>query len=555
MNRNIAWRLSLQAQQRPEQCAIASPVGSHRQGSQRRYHRLTFRELDDRSSSIAAGLQAMGMGPGLRIALLVPFGEDFITLVFALLKAGVTLILIDPGMGRRNLVRCLSAAEPDGFVAIPRVHAIRRALAGMFPRARWNVTVGRTLGIFPEPSLARLERTAAADYQPQCREESDPSAIIFTTGSTGPPKGVLYTHGTFHHQIDQLMEHYRIQPGGRDLSCFPLFGLFNAVMGTTTILPDMNPIRPADADPRRLLDAIDQWSINQAFGSPALWTAVGTYLEKSGRRVPSLTQILSAGAPVSPRILRWMRQAIDSQGQMHTPYGATEALPVASIESREVLQETAAVSERGGGTCVGRKFSGIDWRVIAIEDRPLTDIDQVREVGPGEIGELMVSGPVVSPTYVTRTEQNALHKVHDGPRLWHRLGDVGYLDSQQRFWYCGRKSHRVRAAGRTLFTEPCEAIINTHRGIYRSALLGIGPPGQQRPVVVVEPWPEYRPRPKTAAEAKLLEELHALARSEPISESIEDFCVYPRALPTDIRHNSKIFREQLVPWYTRRSRS
>lgn len=552
MTANVAQRISHHAVTIPHQIAIASPQGTHRQRSNRTYQTLSFYDLDQRSSAIAAGLQSMGMRPGQRIALLVRFGEDFIALVFALLKTGVTLVLIDPGMGRKNLLHCLAAAEPDGFVAIPQVHAIRWWYGKAFPRARLNVTVGRRFGFSPSPTLEQLERSSPNDYRLVDRTDSDPAAVIFTTGSTGPPKGVLYTHGTFNHQIDQLVSHYAIVPGRADLSCFPLFGLFNAVMGTTTILPDMNPIRPADVDPPRLLDAIDQWSISQSFGSPALWTAVGNYCQTTGRTVPSLHRVLSAGAPVSPRILRWMRAAINEKGEVHTPYGATEALPIASIESREVLGETATMAEQGRGTCVGKRFSGIEWRVIAINDGPIQKIELTEELASGTIGELMVAGPVISPEYVTRQDQNALHKVYDGSRVWHRMGDVGYFDEQQRFWYCGRKSHRVRNSSLTLFTEPCEAIINTHPSIYRTALIGIGAPPKQRPIAVVEPWPDKRPRIGSKEEMDLLSELQQKINANPVTQAIDEICIYPKRLPTDIRHNSKIFREQLVPWYENR---
>ncbi len=242
-------------------------------------------------------------------------------------------------MGRRNLINCLEQTQPDGFVAIPLAQLVRMCLPHRFPTARFNVTVGRRLGILPAPTLLQLERTPSSLYEPPELELSSPAAIIFTTGSTGPPKGVLYTHRTFNSQVDQLVAHYGIQPGGKDLSGFPLFGLFNAVMGTTTIIPDMDPTRPADVDPPRLLDAIDQWQVTQAFGSPALWTAVGRYCVEHGRRVPTLRRVLSAGAPVPPNVLESMRVAIHPEGEMFTPYGATEALPIASIESREVLEE------------------------------------------------------------------------------------------------------------------------------------------------------------------------------------------------------------------------
>jgi acyl-coenzyme A synthetase/AMP-(fatty) acid ligase len=443
----------------------------------------------------------------------------------------------------------LEQSQPEGFVAIPAAHAVRMALRHRFPKAKLNVTVGRRFGFLPKPTLSQLEGTPSAIYQPPPITLDSPAAVIFTTGSTGPPKGVLYTHRTFNSQIDQLVEHYQIQPGGKDLSGFPLFGLFNAVMGTTTVIPDMDPTRPADVDPPRLLDAIDQWGINQAFGSPALWTTVGRYASENRRKVPSLKRVFSAGAPVPPRVLEMIRSIMAEDGEMYTPYGATESLPVASIESREVLLETAEKCQQGAGTCVGQRFSGIQWKVIAIDDGPLETIDQVRVLAAGEIGELMVCGDVVTHQYVTRTDQNALHKVKDGERIWHRMGDVGYLDERGRFWCCGRKSHRVQTACGPMFTEPVEAIFNTHPQVYRSALVGIGAVGEQEPVVIVEPWPEHTPDDSMKAE-QLKAQLRKIGQAHPLTRSVDQILIYPKRLPTDIRHNSKIFREQLVPWAT-----
>jgi acyl-CoA synthetase (AMP-forming)/AMP-acid ligase II len=491
---NVAGRLRIAALRSPSQVALASAMGRYRAGQNRDYDTITFQQLEEQTSSIAAGLQEHGLVAGMRIVLLVRFGADFIALVFALLKAGAVVVLVDPGMGRKNLVKCLEQSEPDGFVAIPLAHVVRMALGSRFSKAKLNVTVGHRYGFLPKPTLEQLAGTSASRYRPPQLSLDSPAAVIFTTGSTGPPKGVQYTHRTFNSQIDQLVEHYRIQPGGKDLSGFPLFGLFNAVMGTTTVIPDMDPTRPADVDPPRLLDAIDQWEINQAFGSPALWTTVGRYANQRGRKVPSLNRIFSAGAPVPSHVLEVMRGAMAEDGCMYTPYGATEALPVASIESREVLGETAEKCRQGAGTCVGRKFSGIDWQVIGIDDGPLDRIEQVRSLGVGEIGELMVTGNVVTQRYVTRVDQNALHKVHDGDRIWHRMGDVGYLDEQGRFWCCGRKSHRVLTARGPMFTEPCEAIFNTHPHVHRSALVGVGEAGKQQPVMIAEPWPEHRPK-------------------------------------------------------------
>ena len=541
---NVGLRLSDTARQIPDNVGVVQPLGRDPSGK-RLYRQLSFMELDRDTDSIAAGLHRLGIRPGMRIALMVQPGIDFISLVFAMFKAGVVTILIDPGMGRKNLVKCLDEAEPEGFIAVPIAQAIRKLLPHRFRQARYNVTVGRRW-FWGGPTLAKLRETPHDSFEPSPTVASDPAAIIFTTGSTGPPKGVLYRHGNFNSQVDQLRDYYAIQPGEIDVPGFPLFALFNAAMGVTTVIPEMDFTRPADVDPRNIVEAVHDWNATQAFGSPALWNTVVHYCEANGVKLPTLRRVLSAGAPVPPHVLRRMKDAIHPEGDVHTPYGATESLPIASITASEVLGETAARSAQGRGTCVGSRFSGIRWKVIKIDDGPIADVSQVEELPPGKIGELMVQGDVVTSEYVTRTAANALHKVRDGNSFWHRMGDVGYLDERDRFWFCGRKAHRVERVQSVMFTIPCEAILNQHSKVYRSALVGIGTPGSQSPVMVVETWPEHRPQtPKD--EQQLMAELWDLAKSSPLTESVHDILLHP-SLPVDIRHNAKIFREKLAVW-------
>jgi len=562
-NRNVAARLAKVARLVPGGIAIAQPQGRPSATGPRSYTAVTFGELDQRTDTIAKGLLKWGVQPGMRLAMLVPFGIEFLTLTFGLLKAGAVVVLIDPGMGRRNLIGCLEEAAPDGMVAIPKAQAIRAVLRNRFPASRWNVTVGRRLfwggkTLQEIESLGRaLQQDApehgssakdATEHSLPDRGDEDPAAVIFTTGSTGPPKGVLYTHGIFNHQIDLIRKRYGIKPGSRDLACFPLFGLFDAVMGVTTIIPDMDPTRPADVNPRRVVEAVEHWEIDQAFGSPALWNTVANWCVAEQVTLPTLRRVLSAGAPVPPATLATLRRLIHPDGEIFTPYGATESLPIASIESREVLEETAHRSRQGAGTCVGSRFEQIEWRVISISDHPIESIEQAPAIPAGEIGELMVCGPVVTRQYVTRQAQNALHKVRDGERVWHRVGDVGYLDSQNRFWFCGRKSHRVQTPQGTLFTVPCEAIFNTHQDVYRSALIGLGTAPEQQPAVIIEPHPAARPRGAAAAR-RLVDELRHLAAANERTATITDIRIHAGKLPVDIRHNSKIFREQLALQY------
>ena len=545
---NIGAQLNQAAREWPTQIAVVEPRGREADG-RRRYRQVTFRELDQDSDQIAGALRSWGVTAGQRLVLMVRPGIDFISLTFALFKAGVVIVLIDPGMGQEHLLRCLQEVDPDGFVALPLVQAIRCLKRRLFPRARFNVTVGRRY-FWGGKSLAEIRGSPVAPFSIEPTAADDSAAIIFTTGSTGPPKGVHYRHGNFAHQVTQIRDHYRILPGEVDLPGFPLFGLFNAAMGVTTVVPDMDPTRPARVDPRLVVEAVHDWKVTQAFGSPAIWNVVGKYCEETGTRLPSIRRLLSAGAPVPPHVVQRVKKAIAPDGEIHTPYGATESLPVASISGTEILTETAARTAAGGGTCVGRRFSEIQWKIMAITDEPIRAMRDLCEEPRGEIGELLVTGPVVTRDYVTRIEANALAKVVDDVtgQVWHRMGDVGYLDDVDRFWFCGRKAHRVRTSRGTMYTIPCEAIANQHPHIYRSALVGIGPPGEQSPVIVVEPWPAHLPR-REASRRQLLDEVFARLQQSVLTESIRrEHLLCHASLPVDIRHNAKIFREKLAIW-------
>lgn len=541
---NVAARLAEQAKAMPDAQAVIVQHPSGAAGKWR-YDSITFRQLDQDSDRVACGLRKMGVTPGTRLALLVRPGIDFFTCVFGLFKAGAVSILIDPGMGRRNLISCLQAARPQGFVALSPVQAVRVLLKPRFPHARFNVTVGRRW-FWRGPTLDELRCEPWHGPELAATQADDPAAIIFTTGSTGPPKGVLYRHGNFDSQVEEIRDFYGIEPGEVDLACFPLFGLFNCAMGVTTVVPDMDASCPALADPAALVAAVDECRATQSFASPAVWNRVGPHCASRGLHLTTLKRLMSAGAPVSPYVLDRMKSCLADGGEMHTPYGATEALPVASISAEEVLSETAEQTYRGAGVCVGRRFPGITWKVIRAVDGPIANMSDAEELPAGEIGELIVRGAVVTREYVTRTEWNALAKILDGETFWHRMGDVGYLDDRQRFWYCGRLAHRVLTAAGPMYTERCEAIFNTHAAVYRSALVGVGPRGNQRPIIIIEPLTDRIPE-TVADRESLVSQMREIAASSPLTASIHDVLIHT-SFPVDIRHNAKIFREKLALW-------
>jgi acyl-CoA synthetase (AMP-forming)/AMP-acid ligase II len=556
---NIADSLSAMAAIQPHALAVVVPDGRDRAGRVR-YTHLTYRQLDHDSNMIALGVLATGIVPRTRALVMVRPGLDFFALVFALFKAGVVPVLIDPGIGLSNLGRCAREAAPEVFIGIPKAIRAQRLFGWGRPTVRRRILVapGRTaVRGSRAATLDDLRRTGetvsgqrgdsgqiAAALDPQ-----ETAAILFTSGSTGPPKGAVYTHAIFQAQVETFRSLYAIEPGEIDLCTFPLFALFAPSLGMTAVVPDMDPTRPARVEPARLFEAIDDFGVTNLFGSPALLGRLVQGAEACSRRLPGLKRVISAGAPVPATILERLARLLDPPAQIHTPYGATESLPVASIGSNEILGETRQLTDRGRGVCVGRPVGEVDARIIPIRDDPIACWSDDLILADGQIGEIVVAGPVVTREYFNRPQATTLAKIADPARgiVHHRMGDIGYRDDQGRLWFCGRKSQRVILADETLFTIPCEAIFNTHPAVSRTALVGVRRLRTVIPVICVEPI-----RPLSRLERQQVrQELLERAAAFPHTKQIQTL-LFHRSFPVDVRHNAKIFRERLAVWASRR---
>jgi len=543
MNRpcNIAARLPELARERPDQIAIRCP-GRRGAGNGMAAYDVTldYRQLDARSDAMAAGLAGYGIGRGVRTVVMVRPSPEFFLLMFALFKLGAVPVLVDPGIDKRALKQCLDEAQPEAFIGIPLAHVARLVLRWA-PSATRLVTVGRRLG-WGGTTLAALERAGAnGGAMLAATDGEDMAAILFTSGSTGVPKGVVYRHRHFVGQIQLLGSAFGMEAGGVDLPTFPPFALFDPALGLTSVIPDMDPTRPAQADPARLHDAIQRFGVTQLFGSPALMRV----LARHGRPLPTVTRVTSAGAPVPPDVVATIRSLLPADAQFWTPYGATECLPVAVVEGRE-LERTRAATEAGAGTCVGSVVEPNEVRIIAIDDAPLADWSQARVLATGEVGEITVAGPTATDSYFNRPQATAAAKIREtladgSTRVVHRMGDVGYFDAQGRLWFCGRKTHRVETAQGPLYTEQVEPVFNTVPGVARTALVGVGPAGAQVPVLCVELQRGQSDSPA------LREALRAQATLRLPEANLQHVLMHP-AFPVDIRHNAKIGREKLAVW-------
>ena len=536
---NIAEHLAETARRFPDKRAVVVPAGRDSTG-RATYAHLTFKQLDEESDRCAHGLEKAGVVRGTRTILMVPPGAEFFVLTFALFKIGAVPVLIDPGMGRRQLLRSLAEVEAEAFIGVPRAHAVRIVCARTFRSVRVAVTVGRRW-FWGGWRLADVRADPWRPYQAAPTRADERAAILFTSGSTGPAKGVSYEHGMFDAQVRYLQSHYGYGPEETDLATFPLFALFDAALGMTAVIPDMDPSRPAEVDPQKIIEAVCDHRVTHMFASPALLDRVSRDAEQRSVRLPSLKRVMTAGAPVPHTVLKRVRRLLPEEAEIYTPYGATESLPVASIESREILSETAGRTAEGDGICVGKPLSGMEVSIIEISDAPIAAWSEDLRLPTGQIGEICVKGPVVTKEYFRNPTATALAKIPAGDTLWHRMGDVGYLDEKGRLWFCGRKAHRVQTEQGVLFTIPCEAIFNQHPKVYRTALVGVGPAGRQKPVLCVEQEAGEKEQPTT--------ELLEMARSNQLTRDIKTVLYYP-SFPVDVRHNAKIFREKLALWAT-----
>ncbi len=532
---NVSRYLDRMSEKRGDRVALMAPRGRSRSG-EIDYLRLTFAELSREQDAWAGQLRAGGVMRGSRVLLMARPGLPLIAVCFALFKLGAVPIVIDPGMGLKSFLACVKRSRPTVLVGISLAIWVSR----IFPAAFGSVTKKIKLG----GSLARAPLLSGTSHiQGAITQTDDLAAILFTSGSTGPAKGVCYEHGMFEAQVAAIRQKYEIEEGEVDLPMLPIFALFNPALGMTTVIPEINPSKPATVDPQKIVQAIRQQEVTNSFGSPVLWKKIGAYCRVNGIRLPSLKRVLMAGASVPPHLLRDFKEVLPN-GKAHSPYGATEILPVSSIDGDQVLAETAELTERGKGTCVGKLLPGVEARIVSISDEPLESETLESALPIGEVGEIVVNGPSVTREYDNLPGATRSAKIKVGDRIWHRMGDLGYLDESDRLWFCGRLAERVEIGEKTFLSDCCEGVFNGMPEVFRSALVGLVRNGSTVPCIAVQPMEGSFPKSRVERN-QFLDGLRRAAATTEMTRDIRDF-VFRKTFPVDVRHNAKINRIELA---------
>lgn len=496
---------------------------------------VSFRELHNGVMSIAAGLTAAGLRPGDRVAMLVPPSADLVAAVYAVWRAGGITVVADRGLGLSGLGRAVRAARPDWVIGPPPALAVA-SLARWAPGARRIAVSSRSV----PGAVATLEQLARTPGPPPPEPSPDsPAAVLHTSGATGPAKGVRYTHRQLAAQRDALAATYRITTSDRLVAAFAPFALYGPALGIPSTIPDVDVTTPGALTAAALADACRAIDATIVFASPAALTNV---LATSGDRpLPVVRLGLSAGAPVPAETLRAMA-TLTPGAEWHTPYGMTECLPVADIDLAEIENATGR-----RGVCVGHPVVGAAVAVAPLGFDAAVPITWMERGGTGEV---MVRAPWLSTGYDRRwgIERDA-RPIDSDEVVWHRTGDVGHLDEIGRLWIEGRAVHVVHTDCGPLTPVPVERAVEQLDEVARSAAVGIGPPGCQQLVVVIEPSSRSDARIATTegvADIGLTTKVRAVV-ADAVGHPVAAVIVVS-TLPVDIRHNTKIDRTLIASW-------
>ena len=507
--------------------------------------RITWRHLASVVDDLALGMLDAGILPGDRVALLVPPGADLTAAVYACWRVGAIIVVADSGLGPRGLARALRGAWPRHVIGVERGLIAARALRiGGRRFAAGPMTASRARLLGAECTLAALADRGRAQQRdhgvslPPLPGPDDEAAVVFTSGATGPAKGVVYRHRQVEANRDALIALYSLTSADRLVAAFAPFALYGPAMGIASAVPDIDVTKPGELDATRLADAVRAVGATLVWASPAsLQNVVATAggLGTAQRHgLSSVRLLMSAGAPVPAQLLRDALTLMPG-AEAHTPYGMTEVLPVADID----LAGLDAAGP-GEGICVGIPVPGAVVGISALDDSGAATGLPTDE--PGVTGEILVSAPWAKDRY-DRLWATQSRTSRDQGR--HGTGDVGHLDDAGRLWVQGRLAHVVTTADGPVTPVGVEQRVLALPGVRAAACVGVGPAGAQ--VVVVVVVPDLAPaRRELLAGPELTLQVRNVA-GVPVAAAL-----LRSDLPVDVRHNSKIDRAELSRWATER---
>lgn len=464
MNANIIDIFLRNAGAQPE--AIAFVEGSRTIG---------YGALADDVVRVAGNLRARGLGRGDHVLIFVPMSVGLYTLLLALFHIGAVPFFVDAWSDRTRLAHACRVVEPRGFIGIARAHLLRLT-SSEIRRIPIALIASGILG-------RKRKRGAEREEVPATVSGSDPALITFTTGSSGAPKGAVRTHRFLVAQHEALRESFGTSRGDIDLPLLPIFALNNLAAGAATVIPALDPRRVDAFDPDAIIAQITTHRVATTTGSPSFYRRLAEHCRENRIALPTLRRIFLGGAPVGPDLARLLVTTFPDTA-VTIVYGSTEAEPVSHIDARAML---ARIADGREGLPVGRPIDAIDLLIVPVVDGAI-DVSSEEELRAlalpaGESGEICVAGDHVLTEYRGDPAAWRRTKIDAGGRLWHRMGDGGYLDDDGCLNLMGPVRQSYVRNGRRIFIAPIELRLATIDGVRLATILEVG----GRVVVVIEP--------------------------------------------------------------------
>jgi acyl-CoA synthetase (AMP-forming)/AMP-acid ligase II len=511
---NLVELLRTQARERPDAPAIIENDRGRRV--------CTFADLERRAARGAARLRAQGVGPGDVVLVLQPMSTTLYVVVAALFRVGAVAMVPDLSAGRAHIADCCERAAPTALVGPPRAHLLR-ALSRPVRRIPHAFVTGRWPLPFATRWAARTPEGGAPSAPVADCDASAPALLTFTSGSTGPPKGAVRTHGLLRAQYEALRENLALRPGQVDLATLPVFVLANLAAGVTTVLADADLRAPAQIDAGPIVDQIRAEGPTRTTASPAVFERL---MDAEAGVLDRFERLYTGGAPVFPDLLGRLREAAPTPA-ITAVYGSTEAEPIAHVSESEIGPAERRRMVEGGGLLAGRPVDAVELRILP--DRWGTPIGPVsraeleaRACPPGTPGEIVVAGPHVVPGYLDG-QGEATTKFEGGGTRWHRTGDAGRLDEEGRLWLLGRCDATVRDDRGVLHPFAVECGARLHDDVRHAALAQ----RDGRRVLAVEPA-----APRRGVDRQGLR--------DQLADVVLDAVVVLSTIPLDRRHNAKV---------------
>jgi long-chain acyl-CoA synthetase len=435
---------------------------------------MTVAELDAASDALAAGLQQRGFGPRDRLVLFTQNDPAFVIGMLATWKAGGIAVSANPMYKERELRHVLADSGATALLCLDELHPVaeRVLTAGdldvptvvtfsgldgqtrndprVFPSAERR-TVEGTLDL-PELLAAHAGRRPA----PVSPSPDDAAFLVYTSGTTGDPKGAVLTHRNFVFNARTYREWMELVPGEGLLGLAPLFHITGLVgHGVLSLLLPAPLVLTHRFEPAVMLDAVREHRPTFTIGAITAFISMAGVPGVGPDDFRSLTKVYSGGAPIAPAVATRLEEQFGRY--IHNAYGLTET---SSATHAVPPGRRAPVDPTSGALSIGVPVASVHARIVGENDQ---------ELPPGEVGELLIAGPQVAEGYWGRPDASAT--AFPGGEL--RTGDVGFMDPDGWFYLVDRKKDMIIASGYKVWPREVEDVLYGHPAVREAAVVGV----------------------------------------------------------------------------------